>query len=163
MLDSVRTSLHRALTSERGDSVAAVRVPKDLARRVNALFGWPLCSREELETRREARARLEKLRAAAAPAQKEKLSAGQAPVMVYFQKDRNARMLERISELLDAKKIAFTRLDVTGDESTLDYVMREAHCKDDDLPIVFVAGKPVGGYPKLVEWDVSGELARALG
>ena len=163
MLDSVRTSLHRVITTKAGDSFAPVRVPKDLARRANALFGFPLCSKEELVKRRAAESKLAALRSGSASTEsKEKLSAGQAPVMVYFQKDRNARMLERIAELLDAKAIAFTRLDVTGDETTLDYVLREARCKDDELPVVFVAGKPVGGYAQLVDWDVSGRLATAL-
>lgn len=165
MIDLVRTSLHRAITTPIGDGFFPVRVPKDLARRFNVLLGEPICSREELERRRAGRAKLEELRksggrsaspcAAAAPTL-------QAPVMVYFEKDRNARMLGRIQEMLDAKKIAYTLLDVAGDATTKDFVLREAKCKDDDLPIVFVASAPVGGYNELVDWDVSGRLAKAL-
>ena len=68
-----------------------------------------------------------------------------APVMVYFEKDRNSRLLGRIKETLEARGIAFTELDVTGDATTKNYVMREARCKEDDLPIVFVAAAPIGG------------------
>jgi len=63
-----------------------------------------------------------------------------APVMVYFEKDRNQRLIERVQELLTAKGIAFQALDVSGDAATIAFVVREAKCEDDDLPIVFVAG-----------------------
>jgi hypothetical protein len=83
-------------------------------------------------------------------------------VTVYFEKDRNARMLSRIEEALGAKNIAFTKLDVSGDEATMQFVTRTAKCEEDDLPIVFVASTPVGGYEALVAWDVSGELTKAV-
>jgi hypothetical protein len=164
MLDFVRTGLHRAITSPVGDKLIAVRVPKDLARRMNALFGDPLCSEDELARRRAGQAKLEELQrnggkpaGGSAPVAK-----AQAPVAIYFEKDRNARMLGRIQEMFDAKGVKYTLLDVAGDATTRDFVMREAKCKDDDLPVVFVAAAPIGGYNDLVEWDVSGKLAKAL-
>ena len=42
------------------------------------------------------------------------------------------------------------------------FVTRAVGCKDDELPVVFVASSPVGAYPKLVEADVSGELAKKV-
>jgi hypothetical protein len=163
MLDLVRTSLHRAITSETGDGLLPIRVPKDLARRVNLLLGEPICSRAEIERRRAARRRLEELRRAGpAAAPSAPASAVQAPVMIYFEKDRNARMLGRIREALDAKAVTYTLLDISGDAVTRDFVLREARVKDDDLPVVFVAGTPIGGYNALVEWDVSGRLGKAL-
>ena len=47
MLDLVRTSLHRVLTTARGDDLLALRLPKDIARRVNVALGQPICSAEE--------------------------------------------------------------------------------------------------------------------
>ncbi len=85
-----------------------------------------------------------------------------APVVVYFEKDRNQRLIERVRELLTAKEIPFQALDVTGDAATIAFVMREAQCEDDDLPIAFVAGTPIGGYNELVDWDVSGKLKSAV-
>jgi hypothetical protein len=82
--------------------------------------------------------------------------------MVYFERERNARMVGRIREMLEAKAIVHTMLDVAGDEVTKDFVMREARVKEDELPVVFIAGSPVGGYNELVDWDVSGRLAKAL-
>lgn len=160
MLDLVRTSLHTAITSPKGDTFFPVRLPKDLARRLNFMFGEPLCSAQELERRRSAQAKLEELRASKAPSAPVAREA--APVMVYFEQDRNARMLGRMKEMLDAKAIRYTLLDVAGDATTKDFVMREAKVKEDELPVVFVGGSPIGGYNELVDADVSGRLQKAL-
>src|SRR5207245_6228419 len=101
-------------------------------------------------------------RAASAPAKTEPAPRVQAPVMVYFEKERNARLLGRIEDTLKAKGLAYKLLDVTGDETTKDFVMREAHVKEDELPIVFVAGTPIGDYNALTEHDVSGKLDTLL-
>lgn len=85
-----------------------------------------------------------------------------APVMVYFEKDRNQRLIERVRELLTAKNIPFQMLDVSGDAATIAFVCREAQCEDDDLPVAFVAGTPIGGFNELVDWDVSGRLKTAV-
>jgi hypothetical protein len=102
---------------------------------------------------------LPELRPVGAPVSKKREP---APVVMYFEKDRNQRLIERVRELLTAKKIPFTALDVSGDAATIAFVTREAACEDDDLPIVFVAGVPVGGFNELVDWDVSGKLEKAV-
>jgi hypothetical protein len=159
MLDPIRTGLHKLITTPVGDGFLPVRVPKVIARRMNMFFGYPLCSAADLAKRKAAQKRLAELRASgvARPVQRDP-----APVTVYFEKDRNARMLSRIEEALGAKNIAFTKLDVSGDEATMQFVTRTAKCEQDDLPIVFVASTPVGGYEALVAWDVSGELTKAV-
>jgi glutaredoxin len=159
ILDLVRTTLHTAITTPKGDSFTAVRVPKDFARRLNITFGSPICSAAELEKRKNARVRLAKLRTSPVKAAVVREA---APVMVYFEKDRNARELGRVEDLLKAKGIEYQRLDVAGDEATMAFVTRAAGCKEDDLPVVFVAGSSIGTYPRLVEADVSGELASAI-
>jgi glutaredoxin len=134
-------------------------VQKDIARRINRMLGEPLCSREELAQRREAQARLETLRRSnSAPAP----TVVTAPVTVYFEKDRNQRLLSRVRDLLQAKDIPHTLLDVAGDSATLDFVKLKAKCKDDDLPVVFVADRAIGGYNELVAFDTSGELEVAV-
>ncbi|CAN5917853.1 hypothetical protein BH11MYX4_BH11MYX4_36720 [soil metagenome] len=162
MLDRVRTSLHKLITTPAGDGFLPVRVPKDLARRVNMTLGDPLCSAAELERRRSAAERLAKLKAGGASEGASALPRIAAPVVIYFEEDRNARLLSRIKDALTAKNIAFTELDVSGDGPAKAYAMREAKCKEDDLPIVFVATTVVGGYNDLVEWDVSGKLEEAV-
>jgi len=158
MIDKIRTTLHDALESPRGDAVTAVRVPKILARKLNRFLGDPLCSSSELDKRRAALAKLETTKDVV----QTKLERTAAPVVVYFEKDRNQRVLDRVEELLKSRSIAYRTLDVTGDEAALAFVMREAKCEEDDLPIVYVAGTPVGGFNELVDWDVSGKLAEAV-
>jgi glutaredoxin len=160
MLDTVKDALYRAITTPRGDSIFPVRFPKDLARRLNVALGSPLATILELQKRREAHARLAALRGSKDTVTTAKSEP--APVMVYFEKDRNARELTRIEETLAAKKIVYTTLDVAGDEATLDFVMREAKCEKDELPVVFVAGTAFGGFRALVEADVSGALEKAV-
>ncbi|MGD0530043.1 MAG: hypothetical protein ABSE49_33215, partial [Polyangiaceae bacterium] len=142
------------------DALAPVRIPKDLARRLNVALGSPLAPAEELGRREQARGRLAALRAQGGKGQR--LQREAAPVLVYFEKDRNVRELVRIEELLTAKSIAWKRLDVSGDDATLDFVTLKAGCKRDDLPVVFVADRALGGYEALVRSDVSGELAKLV-
>jgi hypothetical protein len=159
MLDRVRDALYRAMSSPADDdSFSPLRVPKDLARRLNATLGRPLAPLDELVKRAQARERLADLRtgrgARTTPATET------APILVYFEKDRNVRELTRIEELLGARAFPWRRLDVSGDEPTIDFVLRQAKCERDDLPIVFVADRVIGPYDALVRADVSGELAR---
>jgi hypothetical protein len=162
MLDAIRTTLHRALVTPRGDSLPPVRLTKDLARRLNVTLGQPLCSGEELAKRRRAAARLAELaRSPRGPlAGTEKAPAIAAPVKVYFEGDRNVRELTRIRELLDGRAIVYELLDVAGDEATVVFVTREAKCKQDDLPVVFVGATAIGGYNALANADLSGALTR---
>ncbi len=167
LLDIVRTSLHRAITTSVGEGFAPVRVPRDLARRLNVTLGQPLCSKEQLAARRAAEARLAASRAARvagapAPSAPAAHARSAAPVMVYFELGRGTRELARVEELLKAKAIEYQLLDVAGDEATMTFVTRAAGCKDDELPVVFVAGTPIGGYRALVDADVSGALAKAI-
>lgn len=155
------------MTGAAGDTLTPVRIQKDLARRLNTTLGRPLAPLDELAKRARGRARLAELRArpatvAAEPKAAKSAPKAAAPVLVYFEKDVNVRELLRIEDLLGAKGYAWTRLDVAGDEVTLDFVMRAAACERDDLPVVFVADKPIGNHAALVEADVSGELARAI-
>jgi hypothetical protein len=163
MFDLVRKSLHRVITTPVGDGFLPVRLPKDFARRVNMMLGEPICNAAELERRRSARARLDDLRSGRATSSTESSAPRiAAPGVVYFEKDRNTRLFGRIKEALDARGINYSELDVNGDATAKAFVMREAKCKEDDLPIVFVATTVVGGYNDLVEWDVSGKLMTAV-
>jgi hypothetical protein len=162
--DRVRDALYRAMTGPEGDTLAPVRIPKGLARRLNTTLGRPLAPLDELARRARARTRLAELRSqpiAGTPAPPDARKDA-APVLVYFEKDVNVRELVRIEELLSAKGYAWKRCDVTGDEATLDFVMREAACERDDLPVVFVAARAIGNFQALVRADVSGELAQAI-
>ncbi len=162
MLDRLKSTLHRAITTKRGDSLLPIRVGKDIARRVNFTFGEVLGSAETLEKRRLARERLTDLRANHVEAIVAPKERAQAPVTIYHEGVRNARILARVEEVLAAKSIKVIKLDVEGDEATMTFVMHTANCKSDDLPIVFVGDKCIGGYDALVQADVSGELEKKL-
>src|SRR3954466_585902 len=99
MFDSIRTLLHKAITTPRGDSLAPIRLPKQMAKGLNELLGEPICSPEELEKRRaEEKARVERILHPQGSVKREA-----APVVVYFEKDRNARELVRVNEVLGAR------------------------------------------------------------
>lgn len=159
MLNALRTSLHAVISSDKLDSLALVRVPKDIVRRANRVLGSPICSDEEIERRKNARARLEALRVAP---RKTKTSREPMELVLYMEKDRNHRMFERMKITLDTKSIPYKICDVTGDEATLHFVMNKAKCEADDLPIVFAGPDPIGGYSDLVAWDVDGRLHQAV-
>lgn len=160
MFDSLRTLLHKAITTPRGDSVAPIRLSKQVAQGLNELLDQPLCSPEELEKRRAGASLLAELRSR--PPEPAAAKRAPAPVMVYFEKDRNARELMQIKEVLSAQGIEPKLLDVSGDEATIAFVMREADCERDELPAVFVAGSVVGGFRELVAANASGALKKAV-
>ena len=137
MLSLVRSALHRVISTPRGDSLAPVRVPKDLARRLNVALGSPLAPRDELAKRERARARLAELRAGGGKGPRVQRDA--APVLVYFEKDRNVRELVRIEELLGATAVP------------VDELVRQS-------------GAPVGAVLcVLLELEVAGRLHRESG
>jgi glutaredoxin len=92
--------------------------------------------------------------AAAAPARP-----AQAPVFVYFD-GRDHRTKAKIEELLNGQKIAFKVLDVTDDEAEKSWVTTAAHTNE--LPIVVIAGTPIGGLGELTQLNLSGELQRRV-
>ncbi len=51
MLDFVRNSLHKVITTPALDSFAPVRIPKDLARRVNMVLGEPIWGNPQIYRR----------------------------------------------------------------------------------------------------------------
>lgn len=154
--------MHGVITSPAGDALLPIRVTKDLARRANLYVGMPLCSTEELEKRNAAAEKLKNL-AKNKPISRETKTNVLAPVTLYFEKNRNTRELARIEELLQAKNITFQKRDVAGDEATMVFVTRAAKCKDDDLPVLFVADEAIGNFAAVVAADVSGDLAKKIG
>jgi len=161
MFETVRGALHWAITTELGDSLWAIRTPKSVARRIHTMLGEPLrpAPRAEGPGAAATTAPPVPARSVEPPAPVRRAA---APVMVYHEKDRNARELARIREVLEAREIPHRVLDVTGDEATLSFVTREARCEADQLPVVFVAGEVIGTFADVVQADVAGDLVRAV-
>jgi glutaredoxin len=149
--DKLRTGVHDALASTRGDTLTPVRVLRQVLGTANDLVGRPFCSQTELDDRRHAVARPV---AAAAPAAREA-----APVMLYFD-GKDHRTKKKMEELLTAKEIPFVVLDVTDDEATRSWATTAA--KQIEFPLVFVGGEPVGGLHELTQLDVNGDLKRRV-
>jgi glutaredoxin len=158
-LDLLADGLSKVLSSTSLEKVSLVRVPRDMARRLNRLVGSPVATKAELESRRAAARKLADLRKVGGA---ETVAEVVAPVVVYLEKDRNQRELSRVEDLLKAKNIPYTLNDVTGDDATLSFVMKSAKCEKDQLPVVFVGGEAVGPYNDLVTCDVAGQLDKLV-
>jgi glutaredoxin len=82
-----------------------------------------------------------------------------APVLVYFD-GKDHRTLARVEDLLKSRGYTYQVLDVSADEAELSWATTAA--KTHELPLVFVAGAPVGGWDALLKADVAGELAKLV-
>ncbi len=83
----------------------------------------------------------------------------QAPVFIYFD-GRDHRTKAKIEELLSGQNIVFKVLDVTDDEAERSWVTTTA--RQTELPIVVIAGAPVGGLGELTQLNLSGELHKRV-
>jgi hypothetical protein len=86
-------------------------------------------------------------------------STRRAPVLVYFD-GKDHRTLARVEDLLKGRGLAYQVLDVSADEAERSWATTAA--KTNELPLVFVAGVPVGGWDALLKADVAGELAKLV-
>ncbi|MCS6914861.1 MAG: glutaredoxin [Myxococcales bacterium] len=158
LLRRTRILLHGLLTSERGNSLQPVRALRSAVSLLNDLAGRPLCSAEEIRRREQEIAEAEQaLRQRGTTQQGAHREV--APVVVYTS-EQDQRTPRRIAELLRARNIPFVVLDVTEDEATRSWVLTRAHANE--LPLVFIAGEPVGGLHELTQLDVCGELVRKV-
>jgi glutaredoxin len=152
--DRVRVLVHDVLSSEKRDRWKPAKALREVLGTANDLAGRPFCSEEELARRRE-RAR------AAAPAGATHARAPRepAPVMLYFDgKDHRTR--KKMEELLQSRDIRFQVLDCTDDEATRSWATATA--KQDEFPLLFIAGEPIGGLHELTQLDVNGGLRRRV-
>jgi glutaredoxin len=147
--DKLRTLVNDALASERADHYRPIKLLREALGTANDLAGRPFCSQAELDERRQAHAA-----AASDPAKRDA-----APVMLYFD-GKDHRTKKKIEELLAAKSIAFSVLDVTDDEATRSWA--SAAAKQTEFPLVFIAGEPVGGLHELTQLDVNGQLVKRV-
>jgi glutaredoxin len=170
MLDEFRAKAYSALRSRTGNQFLPVRVTRGLLTFVNDMMGRPLAPPDEIAERRTYEttrrqkldevttakaAEVAKAKAGAAAAQRREA----APVVVYVD-DKSMRDMKRIKSVFQGREIPFTELSVEHDESTRSWVQTTA--KIQEMPVVFVAGQPVGGYDALVQLDANGELTKLV-
>lgn len=63
----------------------------------------------------------------------------------------------RAESLLKQKGISFEAVDVTNDDQTREWLVKETGYKT--IPQIFIDGKPIGGYDQLLKLDQEGGLA----
>lgn len=147
--DKLRAFAYRKLEGDgSGKDRPVVQRVRDLASTVNDLLGKPIRAGYEPVERPTSRGNEAVI--SATPT-----ATAQAPVLVYFD-GKDHRTKAKVEELLQAREIAFQVLDVGNDEAERSWITTAA--KQDEFPIVVVAGAPVGGFAELTQLDVTGEL-----
>jgi glutaredoxin len=147
--DRVRTLVNDVLSSETGNQYRPIRLVREVLGTANDLAGRPFCSESELEMRRGPQAR-----DASAPSVKEA-----APVMLYFD-GKDHRTKKKMEELLKGRDIPFTVLDVSDDEATR--LWAQSAARQQEFPLVFIAGEAIGGLHELTQADVNGLLRKKV-
>jgi glutaredoxin len=143
------------LVAPRRDVRPAARHLRNLASIANELLGRPLRPADEGVTSTPAEPPV-----AARPAAGKAPVTRRAPVLVYFD-GKDHRTLARVEDLLKGRGFAYQVLDVSADEAERSWATTAA--KTTELPLVFIAGAPVGGFDALLRADVSGDLAKLVG
>jgi glutaredoxin-related protein len=141
----------KLIAPRRGAHPAAKHL-RNLASIANELLGRPLRPPDDVPVAPAGAERPAPVTAAAAPAVR-------APVLVYFD-GKDHRTLARVEELLRGRGYAYKVLDVSADEAERSWVTTAA--KTSELPLVFVAGAPVGGWDAVLQADATGELGRLI-
>ena len=136
----------------------------DLARRANDALGRPLADEAELAERRAFESRGAQDRAQPAAAQAQPAAASSpgkepAPVVIYHM-DKSRRDALKLTELLDGAGIPYRISNIQEDPAAQMAVRRDS--KGFRLPVVFIAGEPIGGRAELLNLQTSGELKKKV-
>jgi glutaredoxin len=151
-LDQARARAHATINKLPGKA-------GELARKANEALGRPLADETELADRK-AFAQQGATVTGAAP---KPTAAGEtkeaAPVIVYHM-DKTRRDAGKLTELLDGAGIPYKVSNIQEDAAAQMAVRRDS--KGFRLPVVFVAGEPVGGRTELTNLITSGELKKRV-
>ena len=145
---TLRELAHRKLQAT-GNEHPLVQKALEIANTVNDILGKPIHGAEDDGTA----ASVQTASQAAAEVRE------QAPVLVYFD-GKDHRTKTKVEELLRGHGIVFQIQDVTNDEAERSWIITAA--KQEEFPIVVIAGTPVGGFAELTQLDVQGELKRRV-
>jgi glutaredoxin len=150
-LDGVRAKARTAIDKLPGKA-------GELARKANEVLGRPLADEAELADRRRFDDREGGVMAAAV-----KHPAGSAsepaPVIVYHM-DKTRRDALKLTEILDEAGIPYRLSNIQEDPAAQMAVRRDS--KGFRLPLVFIAGEPVGGRAELTNLQTTGELKKKV-
>lgn len=152
-IDRARAKAHEAITKLPGKA-------GELAQRANEALGRPLANEEELADRRAFAERDGNgTPAAAKPAATATAAKEVAPVIVYHM-DKSRRDALKLVEILEVAGIPHQVSNIQEDPAAQMAVRRDS--KGYRLPVVFIAGEPVGGRAELINLQVSGELKKKV-
>jgi glutaredoxin-related protein len=156
MIDRARARAHATIIKLPGKA-------GELARKANDVLGRPLADAGELADRREFAARhVVDVSSATAEGQSGKAARTDreaAPVVVYHM-DKTRRDAAKLTEILDDAGIPYKVMNIQEDPAAQMAVRRDS--KGFRLPVVFVAGEPVGGRIELTNLAGSGELVKKV-
>jgi glutaredoxin len=148
-LDGVRARAHDAIRKLPGK-------PGELARKANEVLGRPLADAAELADRRAFDARGD----VHTPVTASSTSAREAAPVIVYHMDKTRRDALKLVELLDGAGIPHEVSNIQEDAAAQAAVRRDS--KGFRLPVVFVAGDPIGGRTELVNLIASGELKKRV-
>lgn len=151
LTDRLRARAHATL--ERIPGRAGVRL-----RELNESLGRPLADADELEDRRAFAAHATSAAPTSAPAAAA-ASTDVAPVVVYHM-DKTRRDATKLTDMLDAEKVPYRVSNLQEDPAAQMAVRRDS--KGFRLPVVFIAGEPIGGRAELSNLIATGELKRKV-
>jgi glutaredoxin-related protein len=149
-LDGLRSRAHASITKLPGKA-------GELARKANDALGRPLADETELADRRafDLRGAVQTpVTASSVPSNQEA-----APVIVYHM-DKTRRDALKLVELLEGAHIPHQVSNIQEDPAAQMAVRRDS--KGFRLPVVFVAGEPIGGRTELTNMIGSGELKKKV-
>ena len=129
----------------------------DLARKANDALGRPFADEAELADRRAFDTRGSVQTPVTASSQPSSREA--APVVVYHL-DKTRRDAGKLTELLDGAGIPYQVSNIQDDPAAQVAVRRDS--KGFRLPVVFIAGEPIGGRTELTNLISSGELKKRV-
>lgn len=129
-----------------------------LARKANEALGRPLADAHELADRRAFASRSGTF--TVVTGSKAVAPAGDvAPVIVYHM-DKTRRDATKLTDMLEAEKIPFKVSNIQEDPAAQAAVRRDS--KGHRLPVVFIAGEPIGGRAELSNLIATGELKKKV-
>jgi len=150
-IERARAQAHAAMTKLPGKA-------GELARKANEALGRPLADEAELADRRAFEARRTQPAAAAVP--KQPTSGREAAPVVVYHMDKTRRDAAVLIQLLDGAGVPHKVVNIQEDPAAQMSVRRDS--KGFRLPLVFVAGEPIGGRTELTNMVATGELTKKV-
>lgn len=152
LADRIRARAHAAIDRLPGKA-------GELARKANDALGRPLADEHELEDRRAFASRTGAATVTTGSKAVVAASPDVAPVIVYHM-DKTRRDATKLTDILDAEKIPYKVSNIQEDPAAQMAVRRDSG--GHRLPLVFIAGEPIGGKAELSNLISSGELKKKV-